>query len=193
MNATALQGVQGRTRMMVLPLRRSSGPAQGRRRRGSRRFRCACEGAVPHPVDDLHQLTRNGLDDEVDREAVDRASLGRPDHRHQCPARPDDARRAPLDVTADDIEDQVDPADVFEILVVEVEELVRAEVERRLAVRRPAGTDDVGAELWRAGSPQIRPRLRRRVQGRSALPEDDRAGTGLATRSGPRSAGSHPP
>ncbi len=102
---------------------------------------------VPHPVNDLHQLTRNGLDDEVDREAVDRASLGRPDHRHQRPARSDDARRAPLDVTADDIEDQVDPADVFEILVVEVEELVRAELKRRLAVRRPAGTDDVGAEL----------------------------------------------
>ena len=52
-----------------------------------------------------------------------------------------------MDVAADDVEDQVDPADVVEILVVEVEELVRAEVERRLAVRRPAGTDDVGAEL----------------------------------------------
>src|SRR5207248_11672383 len=76
-----------------------------------------------------------------------RASPSRPDHRHQCPAGSDDARRAPLELTADDIVDQVDPADVAEILVVEVEELVRAEVERRLSVRRPPGTDDVGAEL----------------------------------------------
>src|SRR5207248_7595903 len=67
--------------------------------------------------------------------------------RHQQPARPDDARRAPWDVPADDIKDQVDPADVVKIVVVEVEELVRAEVERRLAVRRSPGTDDVGAEL----------------------------------------------
>lgn len=52
-----------------------------------------------------------------------------------------------MDVSADDIEDHVDPADVVEILGGEVEELVRAEVERRLAVRRPPSTDDVGAEL----------------------------------------------
>jgi hypothetical protein len=35
-----------------------------------------CAAPVPHPVDDLHQLTRNGLDDEVDREAVVDAILG---------------------------------------------------------------------------------------------------------------------
>jgi hypothetical protein len=35
---------------------------------------------VPYPVDDLHQLTRNGLDDEVDRQAVNRTSFNRPDH-----------------------------------------------------------------------------------------------------------------
>src|SRR5205823_13332319 len=96
---------------------------------------------------DLHQLPRNRLDERVDAQPVDGGSLDGSDPRPQRPARPDDARRAPLDITADDIEDQVDPADVVEILVVEVEELVRAEVERGLAVRRPPGTDDVGAEL----------------------------------------------
>jgi hypothetical protein len=69
---------------------------------------------IPYPAGDLRQLTGNGLDDEVDGEAVGRAGFSGPDHRHQRPARPDDARRAPLDVTADDIEDQVDPADYVE-------------------------------------------------------------------------------
>src|SRR5579871_5170117 len=35
---------------------------------------------VAYPVNDLHQLAWNGLDDEVDRETVDGASLNRPDH-----------------------------------------------------------------------------------------------------------------
>ena len=55
----------------------------------------------------------------------------------------------PLDVAADDIEDQIDPADVFKGVVVEVEELMGAKVERLLTVARTAGADDVGAELAR--------------------------------------------
>src|SRR5690348_17933092 len=39
-----------------------------------------------------------------------------------------------LDVSADDVEDQVDAADVFQGVVVEVDELLRAEVKRLLAV-----------------------------------------------------------
>ena len=36
--------------MTVLPLRRTVGLSAGRRRRGPRRFRCACKGARPAPV-----------------------------------------------------------------------------------------------------------------------------------------------
>ena len=51
------------------------------------------------------------------------------------------------DVAADDIEHQIDSADVFEDVVLEVDELLRAEVERVLTVGSASGADDVGAEL----------------------------------------------
>src|SRR5438309_6663313 len=54
--------------------------------------------------------------------------------------------RGPLpDIAADEIEHQIDGADVFEDVVLEVDELLRAEVERLLAVGRASGADDVGA------------------------------------------------
>src|SRR5262249_59712977 len=52
-----------------------------------------------------------------------------------------------LDVAADDIEHQIDAADVFQRVVVEVDELLRAEVERLLTVGSASGTDDVAAGL----------------------------------------------
>src|SRR5205814_10073717 len=52
-----------------------------------------------------------------------------------------------LDVAADKIENQIDSADVFEDVVLEVNEFLRAEVERLLTVGRTSGADDVGAEL----------------------------------------------
>src|SRR6202035_2935756 len=51
------------------------------------------------------------------------------------------------DVAADDIENQIDSADVFEDVVVEVDELLRAEVERLLTVGSASGADDVSAGL----------------------------------------------
>src|SRR5262249_16980869 len=51
------------------------------------------------------------------------------------------------DVAADAIEHQIDSADVFQGVVVEVDELLRAEVEHRLTVGGASGADDVGAEL----------------------------------------------
>jgi hypothetical protein len=51
------------------------------------------------------------------------------------------------DVAADEIEHQIDTADVFEGVVLEVDELLRAEVERLLTVGSAAGADDVAAGL----------------------------------------------
>src|SRR5215471_14017628 len=51
------------------------------------------------------------------------------------------------DVAAEDIENQIDSADVFQGFVLEVDELLRAEVERRLTVGGASSTDDVGAGL----------------------------------------------
>ena len=105
------------------------------------------QSSVPHPLDDLTQLGTIGLDDEVDRQAVGGPRLGRPDDGHQCSSGPNQARGPLLDVAADDIEDQIDSADVFQGVVVEVDELLRAEVERLLTVGGASGADDVGAGL----------------------------------------------
>src|SRR5215472_1266746 len=105
------------------------------------------QSSVPHPLDDLTQLGAIGLDNEVDRQAVGGPRLGRPDDGHQCSSGADQACGPIRDVAADDIEHQMDFADVFEGVVVEVDELLRAEVERLLTVGGASGADDVGAEL----------------------------------------------
>src|SRR5246127_5682465 len=73
--------------------------------------------------------------------------LGRPDDGHQCSSGSNHARGPLLDVAADDIEHQIDAADVFQRVVVEVNELLRAEVEHLLTVGRASGADDVSAGL----------------------------------------------
>src|SRR6516164_6730358 len=107
------------------------------------------QSSVPHPLDDLTQLGTIGLDNEVDRQAVGGPRLGWPDDGHQCSSSSNQACGPLLDVAADDIEHQIDAADVFERVVVEVNELLRAEVERLLTVGRASGADDVGAGLAR--------------------------------------------
>src|SRR5207253_2310224 len=54
--------------------------------------------------------------------------------------------RGPLpDVAADDIEHQIDAADAFQRAAVEVDKLLRAEVERLLTVGGASSADHVGA------------------------------------------------
>ncbi len=118
--------------MMVFPLRRSVGlKAATASSRGD---------TLPMFVRSRPPRTRwtisltIGLDNEVDRQAVGGARLGRPDDGHQCSSGSDQACGPLLDITTDDIEHQVDCADVFQGVVVEVDKLLRAEVERRLVV-----------------------------------------------------------
>src|SRR5690242_14963887 len=101
------------------------------------------QSSVPHPLGDLTQLGTIGQDNEVDGQAVGGPRLGRPDDGHQGSSGPDQACGALLDVSADDVEHQVDPADVLQSVVVEVDELLRAEVERLGAVGGAPGADDV--------------------------------------------------
>src|SRR5690348_12783163 len=107
------------------------------------------QSSVPHPLDDLTQLGTIGLDYEVDCQAVGRPRLGRPYDGHQCSSGPDQARGPLLDFAADDVEHQVDAADVFERFVLKIDELHRAEVERLLTVGSAPGADDVCARLSR--------------------------------------------
>src|SRR6266699_2983984 len=84
------------------------------------------QSSVTHPPHDLTQLGTIGLDNEIDRLAV-----GGP----------------LLDVAADDIENQIDSANVFQRVVVEVDELLRTEVVRLLTVGSASGADNVRTEL----------------------------------------------
>src|SRR5207302_7122699 len=70
-----------------------------------------------------------------------------PDDRHQYSSSSNQACGPLPDVAADDIEHQIDFADVFEDVVLKVDELLRAEVERRLTVGTASGANDVGAGL----------------------------------------------
>src|SRR5262249_59955138 len=97
--------------------------------------------------DDLLRLGAVGRDDEVHGEAVGGPRLGRPEDGHECPSGSNQACGPLPDAAADDVEHQIDPADVFQGVVVEVDELLRAEVERLLTVGSASGADDVGAEL----------------------------------------------
>jgi hypothetical protein len=105
--------------------------------------------SVTHPLDNLTQL---GAINEVDRQAVGRPRLGsprlgRPGDGHRRSSSSNQACGPLPDGATDDIENQMDFADVFEVVVVEVDEPLRAEVERLLTVGGASGADDVGAEL----------------------------------------------
>src|SRR6516225_7004604 len=101
----------------------------------------------PDPLDHLTQLGPIGLDNEVDRQAVGRPLLGRADDGHQCSSGSNQACGPLPDVAADDIENQIDFADVFQGVVVYVDELLCAEVESRLTAASAPGADDVRAGL----------------------------------------------
>src|SRR5262244_1380629 len=101
----------------------------------------------PKPLDELAQLGAIGYDDEVDSQAARGPRLGRAGDGHQRSSGANHARRPLPDVAADDIENQIDFADVFQGFVIEVDELLCAEVESRLTAARAPGADDVRAGL----------------------------------------------
>jgi WS/DGAT/MGAT family acyltransferase len=105
--------------------------------------------SVAHALHDLGELGPVGLDDEVDRQAVGRPRLDRTHDGHQHASGADQGGGPLLDVTADDVEDQIDAADVLQRLTIQVDELPCAVVERALTVGRAPGADHVGAELAR--------------------------------------------
>src|SRR5438105_11510970 len=101
----------------------------------------------PGPLDQLTQLGAIGYNDEVDSQAVSRPRLGRAGNGHQRSSGANHVRRPLRDVAAKDIENQIDPADIFQGVAIEVDELLRAEVESRLTAGSAPGADDVRAGL----------------------------------------------
>src|SRR6202012_3376770 len=65
----------------------------------------------------------------------------------QCSSGSNQAGGPLPDVSAEDIENQIDFADIVQGVLIEVDELQRAEVERRLTAGSASGADDVSAGL----------------------------------------------
>src|SRR4029450_9715618 len=102
---------------------------------------------IPDPLDELTQLGAIGYDDEVDSQAARGPRLGRASNGHQRSSGANHARRPLRDVAAEDIENQIDPADIFQSVIIEVDELLCAEVESRLTTISAPSADDVRAGL----------------------------------------------
>ena len=92
------------------------------------------DSSITCPPDNLTQLGAIGYDDEVDSQAARGPRLGRAGNGHQRSSGSNQACGPLPDVAAEDIENQIDSADVFQGVVIEVDELLRAEVERGLTV-----------------------------------------------------------
>ena len=145
------------------------GPVEGGNRivEGSHVADACPQSTNPDPLDELTQLGAIGYDDEVDSQAARGPRLGRAGDGHQRSSGANQARRPLPDVAADDIENQIDSADVFEDVVLKVDELLRAEVERLLTVGGTSGADDVCAglarELRQIGRASCRERVSKQV------------------------------
>src|SRR6185369_13782297 len=107
------------------------GPVEGGNRiiEGSHFADVCPQPTIPDRLDELTQLGAIGYDDEVDSQAVRGPRLGRSGDGHQRSSGADQGRRPLRDVAAEDIEYQIDFADIFQGVVIEVDELLGAEVE----------------------------------------------------------------
>src|SRR2546430_5570801 len=132
-------------RLSLDPLGRVEG---GNRIVESRNVADVCpQPTIPDPLDELTQLGAIGYDDEVDSQAARGPRLGRAGDGHQHSSSANQSRRPLRDVAADDIENEIDLADVFQGVGIEVDELLCAEVESRLTGGSAPGADDVRAGL----------------------------------------------
>src|SRR6201984_1795533 len=123
------------------------GPVEGGNRivEGSHVADVCPQPTNPDPLEELTQLGAIWYDDEVDSQAASGARLDRAGDGHQRSSGANHARRPLRDVAAKDIENQIDFADVFQGVVIEVDELLCAEVESRLTGASAPGPDDVRA------------------------------------------------
>src|SRR5215469_11514666 len=75
---------------------------------------------IPELLDELTQLGAIGYDDKVDSQAASGPRIGRAGDGHQRSSGANQACRPLRDVAADDIENQIYPADIFQGVVLEV-------------------------------------------------------------------------
>src|SRR5246500_4579841 len=127
----------------------SLGPVEGGNRivEGSHFADVCPQPTNADPLDELTQLGAIGFNDEVDSPAARGPRLSRAGDGHQRSSGANHARRPLRDVAAEDIENQIDSADIFQGVVIEVDELLCAEVESRLTAGSAPGANDVRAGL----------------------------------------------
>src|SRR5262245_41262850 len=101
----------------------------------------------PGPLDGLTQLGAIGLDDEIDSQSASGPRLGRAGDGHQRSSGANHPHRPLRDVAAEHVENQIDLADIFYGVVIEVDELLCAEVENCLTGVSAPSADDVRASL----------------------------------------------
>src|ERR1700740_359548 len=82
--------------------------------------------SVTCPPDNLAQLGMIGLDNEVNRQAVSGARLDRAGDGHQRSSGSNQTCGPLRDVAAEAIKNQIEAADIFQGVVFEVDELLRA-------------------------------------------------------------------
>src|SRR5690349_11858665 len=125
------------------------GPVEGGNRivEGSHVADVCPQPTIPDPLYELTQLGAIGYDNKVYGQATSGPRPGRAGNGHQRSSGANHTRRALRDVAADDIENEIDVADIFQVVVIEVHELLCAEVESCLTSGSAAGTNDVCAAL----------------------------------------------
>ena len=156
--------------MIVFPLRRSVGfkaATASSRVETVPMFVCSRPSRTRWTIS-LSWARSNSTTKSTARPSAGRASAG-PTTVSQCSSGSHQACGPLLDVAANNVEHQIDFADVFQRVAVEVDKLLRAEVERLLTVGRASGADDVGAGLT-GELRHHRPDCARRAVREDALP-----------------------
>src|SRR5690242_9598158 len=87
---------------------------------GSHAADVCAQPAIPDPLHELAQLRAIGFADEVDSQAARGPGLGRPSGGHQRSSGANHASRPLRDVSAEDIEHQINLADVFQGVVIKI-------------------------------------------------------------------------
>ncbi len=106
-----------------------------------------CEPPIAEASSQLRRLFAVGLDNEEDCPAVVGLDGRRIEDSDEGAAGAQECGGAVADLATDHVEHDVDLADVLEVVVVQVEELVGALGAGQVPVGGPAGADDVGSGL----------------------------------------------
>jgi hypothetical protein len=102
---------------------------------------------IPNPLDEFTQLGAIRYNNEVDSGAVSGPCLSRTGDGNQRSSGANHASRTLRDVAAEDIENQIYLSNIFYGVVIEVDELLRTEIESRLTTASAPCTNYVSSGI----------------------------------------------